>query len=437
VHVQNLGRNGGGFDTSVAPLVSIIIPTHNYGHLISETITSALNQTYKNIEIIVVDDDSVDNTREVVSNFNKIAYIHQVHKGNRTPARAMNNGINNCRGDFIICLGADDKLTPRYVESCLLQIQKSSKIGVVYTGTQEFGATSDIRFPRKPRHRLSVLRHPHGQLGAMMVRRQLYLLDAAQIKSAKVVGLYDERLHSLEDWDFVIRASLKGWKIVAIPEPLHQVRIHDSGRVTGHANEGELYSKYPYMRGYILISRVFDLFQLILTKPRIFVNRIWNKLIYRMFDVVKRPEYPSNNQHVWVNEKSILKKIRGSNILDCACGVGRWGYLLKGRNVVGIDLIKSYLSQAKKYEEVVLGSVVYLPFRSNYFDTVLAIELIEHLSKEEGILFLREIRRVSKHVVLSTPKNFEPVYFGDTHPETHRSVWARSEILEILQKEEN
>ncbi|MCX8150048.1 MAG: glycosyltransferase [Candidatus Bathyarchaeota archaeon] len=418
------------------PLVSVIIPTHNYGHLINETIESVLNQTYDNIEIIVVDDGSKDNTHNVVAAYPKVRYIYQEHEGNHTPARAMNKGISVSRGEYIVCLGADDKLTASYIEKCVRKMQQSSRTGIVYTGTQEFGCSSEMRFPRKPRHKYSVLRHPHGQLGAMMVRREVYLpvSQKNQLKKAKTVGLYDEDLHGLEDWDFVIRASLAGWKIESIPELLHQTRVHRGGRVTYHANEGEIYQKHPFIKGYIFVSRLFDIITLFFTKPKVFLNRLWNKGVCRIFCVQKIVEPPEKHQHVWINENSILKKVNGLRVLDCGCGTGRWGYLLKkkGKDVVGVDIYRPYISQAKRHETVVLASIVFLPFKSASFDVGLAVELIEHLPKEQGIVFLHELRRVSKRVVLTTPKNFEPIYFGEDHPETHRSVWEASEILKAL-----
>ncbi len=98
----------------------------------------------------------------------------QKHKGNHTPARATNTGLTLATGDYIVALASDDKLSPDYLEKCLNQFTEP-KIGIVYTGCKEFGASNAIRKPRKPRHRFSVYREPHGQIGAMMVRREVYL----------------------------------------------------------------------------------------------------------------------------------------------------------------------------------------------------------------------------------------------------------------------
>jgi SAM-dependent methyltransferase len=151
--------------------------------------------------------------------------------------------------------------------------------------------------------------------------------------------------------------------------------------------------------------------------------------------LLPQPEPPTSFQHGWVNEKSLLRKTLRTNpsiILDCGCGVGRWGYLLKGKHVVGLDRHKPYLLKAKRYEEVICGSASCLPFQPLSFHVGLGIELIEHLPKHEGSLFLHDIRRVCRHIVLTTPKNFEPINFGEDHPETHKSYWSKSELLVAL-----
>ena len=408
-------------------LVTVIIPTHNYGHLIGEAIESVLNQTYQNLEIMVVDDGSTDNTAEVVKLYPTVRYVYQTHVGKKTPARAHNTGIKLSHGEYIICLGADDKLLPTYIEECAQQIEKDAKNGFVWTGTIEFGASNHVRTPRTPHHRFSLLRHPHGQLGAMLVRKKAY----------DEVGLYDENLDCLEDWDMAIRLSLKGWKGKSVRKTLHLCRVHE--RNTKNIEERKIYGhqlerKYRLMKPYIVASRLFDITVLAFSSPRTFLHRIWNKGLTRLFHVQKIQEPPTNFQHTWVNEKTILRKVDGLTILDCGCGVGRWGYLLRSKNVIGVDVSKSYLRQAKSYEQVILASAWALPFRSAIFDAVLATELIEHLSKVKGYIFLRELKRVGKkRIVLTTPRNFEQINFGNEHPETHKSLWTRKEILTALE----
>lgn len=96
------------------PLVSILINNYNYGHFLTDAIDSALNQTYKNTEVIVVDDGSTDDSLAIIAKYD--AAIRPVLKENGGQASAFNAGMVESRGDCIIFLDSDDKLYPRAAE---------------------------------------------------------------------------------------------------------------------------------------------------------------------------------------------------------------------------------------------------------------------------------------------------------------------------------
>ncbi len=105
------------------PLVSVIIPTYNRADLIGHTLDSAINQSYRNLEIIVIDDGSVDNTEEVVKAIgdSRIRYIrHQTNCGGST---ARNTGIEAARGEYIAFLDSDDIWVPNKIQLQLASIQ--------------------------------------------------------------------------------------------------------------------------------------------------------------------------------------------------------------------------------------------------------------------------------------------------------------------------
>ena len=103
-------------------LVSIIVPTYNRGHLIGETIQSVIDQSYKNWELIIVDDGSKDNTKERIEGFNddRLRYYFIEHCGIIGAVR--NRGMNNARGEYIAFLDSDDLWQPDKLDYQLLKI---------------------------------------------------------------------------------------------------------------------------------------------------------------------------------------------------------------------------------------------------------------------------------------------------------------------------
>src|SRR6266542_2149387 len=94
--------------------VSIVIVCYNQARYLREAIQSALAQTFADIEVLVVDDGSTDNTRDVALSFPRVRYIHQ---GNQGLAAARNTGIRETTGPYLLFLDADDRLYPEAVQS--------------------------------------------------------------------------------------------------------------------------------------------------------------------------------------------------------------------------------------------------------------------------------------------------------------------------------
>lgn len=142
---------------------------------------------------------------------------------------------------------------------------------------------------------------------------------------------------------------------------------------------------------------------------------------------------PPNVQHTIIDETAVLSLIRGKTVLDCGCGIGRWGYLLrkKGCAVVGFDLTKSNVIEAKKlskYSALLVADASYLPFKEGSFDCLMAVELLEHLPKEKGVKFLEDTKRLArKLVVLSTPSGYFEA-LCDLPGEIHQSGWNKEEL---------
>ena len=120
-------------------LVSVIIPAHNSSEYIRDCVESVLQQTYKSLEIIVVDDGSTDHTRAVLEPYilqKKIQYIYQVNKG---PGAARNTAIEKSAGEFIAFIDADDLWVPEKLEEQIALFRKDQNVGFVYADAELFG----------------------------------------------------------------------------------------------------------------------------------------------------------------------------------------------------------------------------------------------------------------------------------------------------------
>lgn len=115
------------------PFFSIVIPSYNRGHLVGEVIGRALDQTFGDFEIIVVDDGSTDNTREIVSSFSdtRLRYFYQ---DNRERAAARNKGVEIAAGRYVTFCDSDDRLFPFYLEEAMMLIKRNGEIPWLHIG---------------------------------------------------------------------------------------------------------------------------------------------------------------------------------------------------------------------------------------------------------------------------------------------------------------
>jgi glycosyltransferase involved in cell wall biosynthesis len=198
------------------PTVSVVIPTYNRAHLIRKSIQSIINQAYKDLEIIVVDDSSSDNTEEIVKSFKdeRIRYIR--HENNRGAPAARNTGIKAAKGEYIAFEDSDDEWLPQKLERQMKVFENApSNVGLVYTG-----------FFRKDNDKNEYI--PSSRISQKESDIHEELLKGNFITSSSIVarkecfekaGMFDERLPRLQDWELVLRLS-RFYKFNFIDEPL-------------------------------------------------------------------------------------------------------------------------------------------------------------------------------------------------------------------------
>ncbi len=202
--------------TENKPTVSIIIPTYNRRQLIGRSVKSVLNQTYRDFEIIVVDDASTDNTEEVVNGFDdeRIRYVR--HDKNRGEAAARNTGIKVARCDYIAYQDSDDEWFPEKLARQIELLEDASpEVGVIYTG---FWKTENRRRTYIP---FSWVSQKDGDIHKELLKGNFIGSPVVLVKKEcfSEVGLFDERLRNLVDWEMWLRIS-KHYHFRCVDEPL-------------------------------------------------------------------------------------------------------------------------------------------------------------------------------------------------------------------------
>jgi len=124
------------------PKVSIIIPTYNSAAFLPETLNSIFEQTFKDYEVIIVDDGSTDNTKKILQPYyEKVIYLYQHNSG--SPARPRNLGISKARGDYIALFDSDDIMMPHKIERSVDFLDSQPDLAMVFTNFSKFSADSD------------------------------------------------------------------------------------------------------------------------------------------------------------------------------------------------------------------------------------------------------------------------------------------------------
>lgn len=136
-----LKSRGGYLHKAQKGLVSVIIPTYNRAYVLGEAVKSVFEQSYKKIEIIVVDDGSTDNTQSIAASDLGAEVVYIRHNDNRGEAAATNTGVLNSRGEFIVFLDSDDKMRPEKINRQVAFMRADPFLDACFTRLSEVDAS--------------------------------------------------------------------------------------------------------------------------------------------------------------------------------------------------------------------------------------------------------------------------------------------------------
>lgn len=202
--------------------VSVVIPTYNRVNNLKRALESVLNQTYENLEIIVVSDGSTDGTDNFMNSFRKrdsrIEYVS--YFPNKGGNYARNRGIKAAQGEYIAFLDDDDEWEKEKIELQLNEIKKNPNVGLVYTGINIIYNQENINYYSLPKK--------SGNLSKdILISNHIGTTSSVMVKTDLVhnVGMFDENLRALQDYDLWIRICQKT-EVSYVNKPL--VRYYNS-----------------------------------------------------------------------------------------------------------------------------------------------------------------------------------------------------------------
>ncbi len=214
--------------TNNIPLVTVIMTTYNHEKYVGEAIESVLKQTFDDIELVIVNDGSGDNTEKVIKKFTdeRIVYLYQENQG---PSIAANNAILASRGKYIAIMSGDDVSHPLRIERQLREYQKQNNKRVLFShcnfidddnNSLDGGHFAKEFFNYATKNRFEILNHYFWKGN--------FLNDITTFTEKEAfldIGLYNPLFLQLQDFDLWMRALLKGYDFYIMPEKLISYRI--------------------------------------------------------------------------------------------------------------------------------------------------------------------------------------------------------------------
>ncbi len=187
-------------------IVSIIVPSYNSAHLIPTTLDSILQSQCTAYEVLIIDDGSIDKTKEVIAPYlldKRFKYIYQTNKG---LAGARNTGIEHAKGEYLVFLDSDDVILPKKLQVQSDYLNQHPDIDIAFSDSQWFVEddlkdTRPVNFPVYEGDVLTYLLYGNFMhVNAVMVRTE-------KVKRAKC---FDLNFKELEDWDLWMRLAIDG-----------------------------------------------------------------------------------------------------------------------------------------------------------------------------------------------------------------------------------
>lgn len=257
-------------DTKTKPGVSILIPVYNRAKIIIETLSSAVNQTYENIDVVVVDNKSKDNTFEILKEFAESYPNVKVYqnKENIGPVRNWRRCVEYASGEYAKILWSDDLIAPDFIEKTLPYLENNEDVGFVFTGTEIFNDDTGQRrkayfigntdiYDTKRFIEGSLLGGPFPLSPGNALFRRKDIEKNLVINIPNKIG-NDFKMHAIGNDVLIYLLTAKDYpKFAFVNETLSFFRAHE-GSISISSNSRELSILYQIAKAYFVEKYVRD-----------------------------------------------------------------------------------------------------------------------------------------------------------------------------------
>lgn len=235
-------------DNKHFPLVSVMIPYYNCKPYIAETIVSVEQQSYPNIEIIVVDDGSdTEDAKYLTKLLRNKPNIRYVPQSNQGVAAARNHAARLAQGKYFLFLDADDLILPEYIQQCVSVLDSNPACKLVYSQAEFFGT-------QEGEWKLPV----YESIEKLLEENYIPVIAIHRAEDFIHAGGFDEELKTHEDWDLWIRILAEGGTTFCIPRILFRYRKrHDQSSLTDELENDISARQHSWQQIYIKNNNIF------------------------------------------------------------------------------------------------------------------------------------------------------------------------------------
>lgn len=376
------------------PKVSVIIPCYNYARFLPESVGSVIAQSYRDFEIIIVDDGSTDNTDEAAKRLiteNPDVTIRLMKQANSgQPAISRNNGIARAFGNYIVCLDADDAMDPNLLTECVKVLDSDPKIAVAYTDQVHVNGS-----------RSKIMESQEWDMNRLPFTNLLPTCSMFRKEVWNKTGGYKTNVRGYEDWDFWIAMGEKGYTGKRIPRPLFYYRVKDDGvyddalkndlklRKQIILNHPDLYTENMIARfspvGYSeddlgrIYQSLIDFHGDKLGEKGVEELKFWTRFKLEHGLLGNGHFKPAFTTHFGLDDESY----RNKRILDIGCGPQgslEWADMASER--VCLDPLASYyglLGINEHKAQYITSPSEQIPFPDEYFNVVTSFNSLDHV----------------------------------------------------------